>query len=76
MGASAALEMPIRDDQPVIWRKATALTPLFTPLMPCVRRMLKKVSMVPGTLFPAAAVLFLVTSTVFMHVVMPMVRYD
>lgn len=38
--------------------------------------MLKNVSMVPGTRVPLAISLFLVTSTVFMHVVMPMVKYD
>lgn len=32
--------------------------------------------MVPGTRAPLASSLVLVTSTVFMHVVMPMVRYD
>lgn len=76
IGPSAAFEMPIRLLHPVICRSATALTPLLTPRIPWVRMMLKNVSMVPGTRAPLASSLFLVTSTVFMHVVMPMVRYD
>lgn len=76
IGPSAAFDMPMRLLHPVICRRATALTPLLTPRIPCVRRMLKKVSIVPGTRVPLAISLFLVTSTVFMHVVMPMVRYD
>lgn len=73
---SANLEMPMRDAHPVICLIATALTPLFTPRMPCVRMMLKKVSMVPGTRTPACADFLRVTSTVFIHVVMPIVKYD
>lgn len=38
--------------------------------------MLKNVSIVPGTRVPLAISLFLVTSTVFMQVVIPMVKYD
>ena len=72
---SANREIPMREDHPVICRRATALTPLLTPRMPFVRRMSKKVRMVPGTLAPACAFLVRVTSTVFMQVVMPMVRY-
>ena len=76
IGPSAAFAIPILLLHPVICLSATALTPLFTPRMPWVLMMLKKVSIVPGTRPPFDNSFVLVTSTVFMHVVMPMVRYD
>lgn len=72
---SANREMPMREDHPVICRSATALTPLFTPRIPFVRTISKNVCIVPGTLTPACALFVRVTSTVFMQVVTPMVRY-
>lgn len=68
---SASRDIPILDDQPVICLSATALTPLLTPRIPFVRSIWKNVSIVPGTREPEVATLFLVTSTVFIQVVMP-----
>lgn len=76
IGSSAAFDIPIRLLHPVICLRATALTPLLTPRIPWVRKMFKNVSIVPGTRVPLVISLFLVSSTVFMQVVIPMVKYD
>lgn len=72
--SSAKREIPILDDHPVTCRRATALTPLLTPRIPFSRSIWKNISIVPGTLVPSVAILVRVTSTVFMHVVIPIVR--
>jgi hypothetical protein len=71
MCPSANLAIPMRDAQPLICLKATALTPRFTPRIPSFRRMPRNISIVPGMRTPGWIFFGRVTSTVFMQVVMP-----
>lgn len=71
---SANLEIPILDDHPVTCLNATALTPLLTPRIPFSRIMLINVSIAPGAFSPFVLNFERVTSTVFIHVVIPIVR--